>query len=39
MPALGCGNGGLDWTRVKPMVVDTLGSLQNTIYVFEPEKK
>jgi O-acetyl-ADP-ribose deacetylase (regulator of RNase III) len=39
LPALGCGNGGLDWARVKPMVVDALGSLPNTIYVFEPEEK
>jgi O-acetyl-ADP-ribose deacetylase (regulator of RNase III) len=36
IPALGCCNGGLDWARVKPMVVDVLGSLPNTIYVFEP---
>lgn len=39
MPALGCGNGGLNWTFVKPMVVDALGSLPNTIYVFEPEER
>lgn len=36
IPALGCGNGGLDWAHVKPMMVDTLRSLPNTIYVFEP---
>lgn len=36
MPPPGCGNGGLDWARVKPMIEKTLGSLPNTIYVFEP---
>jgi O-acetyl-ADP-ribose deacetylase (regulator of RNase III) len=39
VPALGCGNGGLDWMCVKPMMADTLGSLPNTIYVFEPEER
>jgi O-acetyl-ADP-ribose deacetylase (regulator of RNase III) len=36
MPALGCGNGGLDWGRVKPMIEWSLGDLPNTIYVCEP---
>lgn len=36
MPALGCGNGGLEWARVKPLIETTLGQLPNTIYVCEP---
>jgi len=36
MPALGCGNGGLDWNVVKPMIVEKLGHLEANIIVFEP---
>jgi len=36
LPALGCGNGGLDWARVAPMISSTLESLNAEIYVFEP---
>lgn len=37
MPALGCGHGGLDWSRVRPMIVEKLGGLTNaSISVFEP---
>ncbi len=36
MPALGCGNGGLDWGVVKPMIVDYLSAIDMEISVYEP---
>lgn len=36
IPPLGCGNGGLNWDRVKPMIKEHLSGLDATIYVFEP---
>ena len=37
IPPLGCGNGGLDWNRVKPMIEQALSSLADvTVTVFEP---
>lgn len=36
LPALGCGNGGLDWERVSSMITDKLSDLDATILVFEP---
>lgn len=36
VPALGCGHGGLDWNRVRPMIEQALGNLQADIEVFEP---
>jgi len=36
MPALGCGNGGLDWARVAPMISEAMQGLNAEIYVFEP---
>lgn len=36
LPPLGCGNGGLDWNIVKPMIIDSLGELEIDIYVYEP---
>jgi O-acetyl-ADP-ribose deacetylase (regulator of RNase III) len=36
LPALGCGNGGLDWKRVAPMIEEKLSDLNAEIYVFEP---
>lgn len=36
LPALGCGNGGLDWTIVKQMILDTLADVKAEIEVFEP---
>lgn len=37
IPPLGCGNGGLKWEKVKPMMDKYLGSLSNTeIQVYEP---
>jgi O-acetyl-ADP-ribose deacetylase (regulator of RNase III) len=36
MPALGCGNGGLDWEVVKPMIVEYLSDIDTEFFVFEP---
>jgi O-acetyl-ADP-ribose deacetylase (regulator of RNase III) len=37
VPALGCGNGGLNWVLVKPMVQVYLGDLETKVLVFEPQ--
>lgn len=37
LPALGCGHGGLDWERVKRLIIQYLEGTKNTILVFEPE--
>nr|WP_324259027.1 macro domain-containing protein [Cellvibrio fontiphilus] len=36
LPALGCGHGGLDWERVKPMIYQYLWDSPNKVLVFEP---
>ena len=36
MPALGCGHGGLDWDKVKPLIKEYLGDLEIAIEVYEP---
>lgn len=36
IPPLGCGNGGLDWARVKPMIAAALDGLSTRIHVYEP---
>lgn len=36
IPPLGCGNGGLDWSRVKMMINDALFGLNATVHVYEP---
>jgi O-acetyl-ADP-ribose deacetylase (regulator of RNase III) len=37
MPALGCGNGGLHWEDVRPLIIQHLGSLTDLdVYVYEP---
>jgi O-acetyl-ADP-ribose deacetylase (regulator of RNase III) len=36
IPALGCGNGGLDWAIVKPMMEGYLSGLDIEITVYEP---
>lgn len=36
LPPLGCGNGGLDWNIVKPMIEEHLTGLDSEIVVFEP---
>lgn len=37
LPALGCGNCGLDWSRVRAMLVEHLGHLDAAITAIEPE--
>ena len=36
LPPLGCGNGGLRWEKVKPMIETYLGGLDADILVYEP---
>jgi O-acetyl-ADP-ribose deacetylase (regulator of RNase III) len=36
LPALGCGNGALDWARVLPMIEAHLGDLPQRVLVFPP---
>lgn len=36
IPPLGCGNGGLDWNIVKPMIISALDNCETDIYVYEP---
>jgi O-acetyl-ADP-ribose deacetylase (regulator of RNase III) len=37
-PRLGCGNGGLDWAEVRPLMVDMLHDLPITIYIHDFER-
>lgn len=40
LPPLGCGNGGLDWADVRPMIVEALGDLADVeVVVYEPTSK
>jgi O-acetyl-ADP-ribose deacetylase (regulator of RNase III) len=36
IPALGCGNGGLEWGEVRPLIEEALGSLHVRAVVFAP---
>lgn len=38
VPPLGCGNGGLDWAVVKPMIVAALQDLDLDVIVYEPNQ-
>src|SRR5574344_725317 len=38
VPPVGCGNGGLDWNVVKKIIDEKLGTLKQTIIVYEPSK-
>lgn len=38
VPPLGCGNGGLDWDEVRPLIVDALSDLETVeVLVFAPD--
>lgn len=39
IPPLGCGNGGLDWNRVKKMIEEALGDLDIACYVYTPNEE
>jgi hypothetical protein len=40
LPPLGCGNGGLDWSEVRPEIERALGQLNDVdVWVFEPTPK
>lgn len=36
IPPLGCGNGGLDWDKVKPMIEQALSGLDIEVLIYEP---
>jgi O-acetyl-ADP-ribose deacetylase (regulator of RNase III)/DNA-binding Xre family transcriptional regulator len=36
LPALGCGNGGLDWKQVRPLIEKELSDLDAEIIIYEP---
>lgn len=36
IPPLGCGNGGLNWDVVRELLIEYLGHLPNTIYIYGP---
>lgn len=36
LPPLGCGHGGLDWAKVRPMIERHLGALPVRVVVYEP---
>jgi O-acetyl-ADP-ribose deacetylase (regulator of RNase III) len=36
LPPLGCGNGGLDWSEVKPLIESALADLPAEVIVYEP---
>lgn len=37
LPPLGCGNGGLDWSEVRPLIESALGELEDVeVVVYEP---
>ncbi|MFC6605302.1 macro domain-containing protein [Ectobacillus funiculus] len=38
VPPLGCGNGGLDWAEIKPLIISELEDIENVeILVYEPK--
>jgi O-acetyl-ADP-ribose deacetylase (regulator of RNase III) len=39
MPPLGCGNGGLDWDEVKPLIETTFKKTADNVVVYQPNEK
>jgi O-acetyl-ADP-ribose deacetylase (regulator of RNase III) len=39
LPPLGCGNGGLDWNAVRPLIEKVLGDLDMEVLVYEPSSE
>lgn len=39
LPPLGCGNGGLNWSDVKPIIVKALADVDARIVIYEPTPK
>jgi O-acetyl-ADP-ribose deacetylase (regulator of RNase III) len=39
VPALGCGNGGLDWGVVRPLIIERLSGLAATVFVYGPTRR
>lgn len=40
LPPLGCGNGGLSWAIVRPLIEDAVGNLQDVdVLVYEPTRR
>jgi O-acetyl-ADP-ribose deacetylase (regulator of RNase III) len=37
VPPLGCGNGGLDWSDVEPLIINALKDLPTRVLLFAPE--
>ena len=38
IPPLGCGNGGLDWNRVKAMITEKFQNISVDVIIYEPSK-
>ena len=38
IPALGCGLGGLDWARVRPLIVEAMAPLDITVMLYAPKE-
>jgi O-acetyl-ADP-ribose deacetylase (regulator of RNase III) len=38
LPPLGCGNGGLDWDKVRPIIESELGDLEADVIIYEPSE-
>src|SRR5690625_2941802 len=36
LPPLGCGNGGLDWREVRPLILEAFQPLNVKVYLYEP---